>query len=221
MDSMERSIKITLLGKKGYSIALRTGPSTKECTRIKESIEHFYGHLEIKPMVSLGGEKMQKVMVIGCPGSGKSTFSRALQEITGLPLFHLDMLYWNADKTSVPESVFRERINNTIIKDRWIIDGNYGSTIDLRLQRCDTVFFLDYQTEVCLNGIVDRKGKIRTDMPWVESTEEEDEDFVSFIKEFNTVSRPKVIDLLSDYSDKNIIIFKNRDEANRYLNRMK
>ena len=87
---------------------------------------------------------MKKVIIIGCPGSGKSTFARALNTITGLPLFHLDNMKWNADKTVVSKSTFMERLNNAIEKERWIIDGNYGSTMELRLQACDTVFFLDY-----------------------------------------------------------------------------
>lgn len=108
---------------------------------------------------------MKRIMVIGCPGSGKSTFSRELHRITGIPLFHLDMMNWNTDRTTVDKSVFRERLLNTIQKSEWIIDGNYGSTIELRLQACDTVIFLDYSLDICLNGVKERRGKTRTDMP--------------------------------------------------------
>ena len=107
---------------------------------------------------------MQKVIVIGCPGSGKSTFSRALSQITGLPLTHLDMLYWNADKTTVERSVFIERLSEVLQKDAWLIDGNYSSTMELRMQECDTVFFLDYPADICLQGVKDRQGKPRPDM---------------------------------------------------------
>lgn len=144
---------------------------------------------------------MEKVIIIGCPGSGKSTFARALNVITGLPLFHLDNMKWNADKTVVSKATFMERINNAIEKEKWIIDGNYGSTIELRLQACDTVFFLDYPVEVCLKGIEDRKGIERPDMPWFESLDENDEEFISFIKEYNITSRPKVMELLNKYNN--------------------
>lgn len=165
---------------------------------------------------------MQKAMIIGCPGSGKSTFARVLHDITKIPLFHLDMMNWNADKTTVPKSVFRERLQNVIVQDSWIIDGNYGSTIEMRLQHCDTVFFLDYPTEVCLRGIAERKGKARTDMPWVENLDdEEDEEFISFIKEYNTVSRPKIISILRSYSDRDIFIFNKREDADDFLQTIK
>lgn len=84
---------------------------------------------------------MKKVIVIGCPGSGKSTFSKSLHKITGIPLYHLDMMYWNADKTTVEKSVFRERLSKTLQTNEWIIDGNYNSTMELRLQECAQLFF--------------------------------------------------------------------------------
>lgn len=158
---------------------------------------------------------MKKIMVIGCPGSGKSTFSKSLHKITGIPLFHLDMMYWNSDRTTVEKAIFREKLLNTIQMSEWIIDGNYGSTIEIRLQACDTVIFLNYPLDVCLDGINARRGKARDDMPWVEN--EEDPEFIEFIKNFNTQSKPQIIDLLSKYSHKDIYVFKSRNEADEFL----
>ena len=162
---------------------------------------------------------MKKIMIIGCPGSGKSTFSRALHEKTGIPLYHLDMMFWNADRTTVEKQVFMERLKNAMEQDEWIIDGNYGSTIELRLAACDTVFFLDYPVEVCLQGIRQRRGKPRSDMPWFES-EEEDAEFINFIKNYNSESRPQVMELLEKYAHKNIYIFRSRAEKDAFLSRM-
>jgi len=101
-------------------------------------------------------------------------------------------------------------------KDEWIIDGNYGSTMELRMAACDTVIFLDYPLDVCLDGIRERRGKPRSDMPWIET--EEDEEFIEFIKSYNEQQKPKVIELFEKYSDKNIVIFKSREEADAFLN---
>ena len=159
---------------------------------------------------------MKKIIVIGCPGSGKSTVSRALHNKTGIPLYHLDMMYWNADKTTVEKSVFLERLYAVLEKDEWIIDGNYGSTMELRMAACDTVIFLDYPLDVCLDGIKERRGKPRSDIPWIET--EEDAEFIEFIKNYNEQQKPKVLELLEKYSDKNIVILESREQADAFLN---
>ena len=158
---------------------------------------------------------MKKVIIIGCPGSGKSTFARALHEKTALPLFHLDMLYWNADRTTVPKEIFLKRLYKVLKNESWIIDGNYSSTMEMRMEQCDTVFFLDFPLEVCLDGIKQRHGKKRSDIPWVEDGF--DEEFTEFIKNYNRDNRPKVFELIEKYTDKNIIIFRSREEADEYI----
>lgn len=158
---------------------------------------------------------MKKIIVIGCPGSGKSRFSRALHKKTGIPVFHLDMMYWNADKTTVEKSVFLERLYAVLEKDAWIIDGNYASTMDMRMAACDTVIFLDYPVDVCLSGVSERLGRPRSDMPWIET--EEDTEFIEFIKKFNKQQRPQVLELFKKYSRKNILVFTSRKQADVFL----
>ena len=159
---------------------------------------------------------MKKVIIIGCPGSGKSTFARKLHEKTGIPLYYLDMLYWNIDKTAVSRDEFDSRLSKILSYDKWIIDGNYQRTMEKRIAACDTVFFLDIPCDVCLDGISERKGKPRPDMPWTD--DEDDEEFISFIRDFEVNTKPKILELLGKHQDKKIITFKSREEINDYFN---
>lgn len=162
---------------------------------------------------------MKKVLVIGSPGSGKSTFARNLRELTGLPLVYLDRLQWNADRTVVDRSVFLARLEEALQMDAWIIDGNYACTLEMRLQECDTVFFLDFPVDLCLKGIEERRGAVRPDMPWVE--EEEDPAFTEFVRRFPVETRPVILELLERYDDKAIHTFTSREAANDDLNELR
>lgn len=162
---------------------------------------------------------MKKIIVIGCPGSGKSTFARKLRDVIRIPLYHLDMLFWNEDKTTVTREVLTKRIREVMENPEWIIDGNYASTMEIRFEECDTVFFLDYPLEVCLDGIESRKGQPRSDMPWVEK--ETDEEFVEYVKTFNENHGHKITELIEKYQDREIIIFHSRKEAEEYLSALK
>ena len=112
--------------------------------------------------------------------------------------------------------VFRKRLQAVLQQEEWIIDGNYASTMELRLQACDTVIFLDYPTQLCLDGVRERQGKSRPDMPWIET--QEDSEFIEFIERYHQESRPQVMQLLEKYSDKTIVILHSREEGDRFLN---
>ena len=128
--------------------------------------------------------------------------------MTEIPLYHLDMMYWREDKSTVPLFLFRQRLEEVVGQDSWILDGNYGSTMEFRMQNCDTGFFLDYPLEVCLAGVQSRKGKARSDMPWTEK--EDNEKFLTFIRNYRSVSHPIVMRLLEKYAGKKIYIFADR-----------
>ena len=95
---------------------------------------------------------MKKVLILGCPGAGKSTFARKLRDKTGLPLYYLDMIWHKPDRTTITKQEFDAKLSEIIKQEEWIIDGNYGRTLEMRFEECDTVFFLDLPTNVCLAG---------------------------------------------------------------------
>ena len=106
---------------------------------------------------------MKRVLIVGCPGSGKSTLARALRDRTGLPLYYLDQIWHRPDGTHISPEAFDARLFSILSQEQWILDGNYLRTLPQRLQRCDTVFWLDYPCSVCLEGaarVSENRGKI-------------------------------------------------------------
>ena len=164
-------------------------------------------------------EEKMKAIIIGCPGAGKSTFARKLQEKTNLPLYYLDMLWHKPDRTKRKREEFDEILRELMKKEEWIMDGNYQRTLEMRLKECDTVILLDYPVEVCLSGVNSRIGKKRIDMPWVE--EQFDGEFKQEIIHFSEEKLPEIYQLLEKYKEnRNIIIFHSREEAEEYLEKI-
>ena len=105
-----------------------------------------------------------KILVIGSPGSGKSRFSRILGEKTGIPVIHLDKEYWHPGWVGTPKPEWREKVIGFLSGDRWIIDGDYSGTLDLRTEACDLIFYFDLPRLTCLRGVLERFGKPRPDI---------------------------------------------------------
>lgn len=162
---------------------------------------------------------MKKVIVIGCPGSGKTTFAEKLHKASGIPLYYLDAIWHKPDRTHISREDFDQRISEIFATSEWIIDGNYNRTVEMRLKECDTVFLFDLPTEVCLQGATDRLGKGHYDLPWIEK--ELGPEFEGFIKDFAKTSLPKIYELIEKYkAEKQIVIFKSRKEADEYIKRI-
>lgn len=158
---------------------------------------------------------MQKAIIVGCSGSGKSTLSRKIHTLTGLPLYHLDNIFWRADKTRISREEFDEKLAEILHRDSWILDGDYNRTYEPRIAACDTVIFLDYAEEVCMEGITNRVGQKREDMPWVE--EKVDPELVELVKEFDKKHKPKLLALLAKYPEKRVVTLHSRDEAYKWM----
>jgi len=167
---------------------------------------------------------MKRVLVIGCPGSGKSVLSQELARRTGLPLIHLDAIYhrdiWDASG-DVKKRQWRETVAGLIAQEVWIMDGNYKSTLDIRVPAADTVIFLDYPRRISLARAFRRqwqyRARRRPDMP-PEWKEHMSLDFLKFIWNYRRVERPKVLALISEYErGRDIRVLEHPAEAERFL----
>lgn len=161
------------------------------------------------------GELGDKVLVLGCPGSGKSTFARKLQGLTGLPLYHLDNLWWKPDRTHITREEFDKKLKSLLQQEKWLLDGDYSRTYEPRIQACDTLFFLDFAEKVCMEGIVHRIGQERGDIPWTE--QQLDPELVLLVRRYRELQRPRLLALFEKYPEKRIVVFKSREEAQDWL----
>lgn len=163
---------------------------------------------------------MERIIIIGSCGAGKSTLAVSLAQKTNLPLVHLDKIKFIGNWQERSKEDFDEILLSELKKPRWIIDGNYNRTIPLRMQYCDTVIFLDFPRLVCIWGVIKRvikyHGKTRPDMGG-NCPERFDLDFMKFVWQFRNKHRKRYLEMLSGVSDKNIIILKNRRQVKKLL----
>ena len=157
----------------------------------------------------------KRIIILGCPGSGKSTLARNLQSKTGLPLYHLDNIWWKPDRTHISRDEFDGKLEALLKKDAWIIDGDYSRTYEVRFVACDTVVFLDYDEDECIKGITGRIGEARPDIPWTEG--DIDPELVAEVKNYRNEKRPVLLSLIGKYPGKRVLIFKTREEAQKWL----
>ena len=162
---------------------------------------------------------MKRIIVIGCPGAGKTTFSERLHELVGLPIYHLDAIWHKPDRTHISREEFDECLGEILDREAWIIDGNYSRTVARRIEACDTVVLMDLPMQVCLEGAISRLGKKRPDMPWIDT--ELDPWLKNEIENFGEENLPQIYALLEEHRDrKQIIILKSRSEAEELLRQL-
>lgn len=161
---------------------------------------------------------MKRILIIGSPGSGKSTLSRILKEKLKINVVHLDTLYWKPNWINVDNEIFDKLLTRELTKDEWIIEGNYNRTLPYRLKFADTIIYLDYDTEVCLSSWKNRvkEGILKSDMP-EDCVEAYDVDFENYIINFKKDIKPKIELALKNFNG-NVLVFKNRETAKNYIN---
>ena len=163
---------------------------------------------------------MERILIIGCSGSGKSRLARRLGQKLGLPVVHLDQLWWKENWQNVTVEEFDSRLAMALEMERWIIDGNYSRTMEERLMKCDTVIYLDFSRWACLLGmcqrILDNRGKTRPDMP-AGCPERFSWEFVKWIWGFNKNNRVQNYTYLAKAKHAKAVVLKNRKEVRRFL----
>lgn len=162
---------------------------------------------------------MRRVLVLGCPGAGKSTLARSLGEALSLPVVHLDKLWWKSGWVNRTEGEFDALLDAVLLGEEWVIDGNYLRTLPRRLERCDAVVLLDYPRRVCLfralRRILSWRGRTRPDMA-ADCPERLDGEFVRWIWEFHRTQRPQVLELLDGWTGEKHV-FRSPKDCARFL----
>lgn len=163
---------------------------------------------------------MERILIIGCSGSGKSRLARELKEKLGLPVIHLDQLWLKEGWNHITREEFDSRLAMAMNMDRWIIDGNYSRTIPQRLPKCDTIIYLDFDRWECLLGVIQRvirfHGKVRPDMAGG-CPERFDWEFIKFVWNFNKNNRVMNYTYLAQAKHAKQIVLKNRREVRAFL----
>lgn len=164
---------------------------------------------------------MKRVMIIGSPGTGKSTFARKLANKTGLPLIHLDFYYHDKSKNYYEDKdAWKAQVEELTAQDEWVIDGNYGKTMSSRMSRADTIFYFDMPRRVALRGVVKRRLAARhtkrEDMPddWKETANLA---LFKYVWGFRKKYKAGTQQLLDENKGKQIIIFSNHKQTGKYL----
>ena len=166
---------------------------------------------------------MERIIIIGCSGSGKSTLARALGEKLDLTVVHLDRLWWTAGWKSVTREEFDSRLAMALNMDQWIIDGNFSRTLEQRLEKCDTIVYLDFNRWQCLWGLLRRflenRGKTRRDMPRG-CPERMDWEHIRYVWNYNKNNRVRNYTYLAQAKHAKHIVLKNRKEVKAFLQQL-
>jgi adenylate kinase family enzyme len=165
---------------------------------------------------------MQRIVVIGGMGAGKSIFSERLSKAIGLKLYHLDRLFWKSGTNGVGRQEWLRMQEEIVAGASWIVEGNYGATIDVRLKKADTVIFLDFSRLSCFLGVIKRtllsKIGVKKRAGIVAGCNERlDARFLGYVWNFNKKHRKGILRGLSRYPDIELIVLKRRREAELFL----
>ena len=164
---------------------------------------------------------MKRVLIIGSAGAGKTTLARRIGTLLDLPVIHLDRHFWNPGWVETPRDEWTRKVDGLVAGERWVMDGNYGGTIEVRARAADTILLLDYSRLLCLRRVLGRwwshRGRQRPDLP-EGCPETIDAQFLAWIWNYRRRSRPRILDALERFGEgRRIEILSNPGEAEALL----
>ncbi|MEM7375675.1 MAG: hypothetical protein AAF587_44190 [Bacteroidota bacterium] len=164
---------------------------------------------------------MKRIMIIGCCGAGKSTLARALHQKTGIELIYLDQLYWLPNYHRPATTEWIDVVEKVAAKAEWILDGNYAGTMDIRLDRADTIVFLDRSRWICLYRTIIRSiryfARTRPDMA-AGCKERFNWPLLKYIFFYNDCSRPALMGKLEKAAlEKPVYVLRSNREVHEFL----
>ncbi|MEU2408247.1 topology modulation protein [Streptomyces rubiginosohelvolus] len=164
---------------------------------------------------------MRKVAIVGCGGSGKSHVARELGRILDAPVTHLDAAFYDDEWNALPTDKFTDVQRELVAQPRWVIDGNYNSTLQVRLEACDTVVLMDVSTGAALYGIFSRqlrhgaghKGNgVHNRIHW---------GVIKYVATYRRKMRPRVMAKIEEFgSGTDVVLLANRRQTHRWLRKV-
>lgn len=168
----------------------------------------------------------KRIVILGSGGSGKTTLSNYINKKIGLPVVYLDKEYWLPNWEKPCEEDWNNKLSKLSENEKWIMDGNYIDSLNIRLERADLVIMLDIKQSVCLTSIFFRTLRSyfvkRKDLSdgCKDKFNQNYTEFVSWVKQFKNVYFPQLVNLCLEYPNIDLKLFTKRRNAKKFIKRM-
>lgn len=164
---------------------------------------------------------MNRVAVVGSCGSGKSYLARELGRLLRVPVIHLDSVFYDDEWNALPSEEFEAAQRELVAAPRWVVDGNYNSSLRVRLEACDTVVMMDVSTPAALWGILSRQVRHGAGQHAQGVFNRVHWGVVRYVASYRRTMRPQVLAKINQYCvGKQVVFLTNRAQIKRWLQRV-
>lgn len=167
-------------------------------------------------------KQYKRIIIIGSAGSGKTVLSNKLSKKLNIEVTHLDKIYWQANWKRQPDDYCIEKTIDVVKNDKWILDGNYIQTLDIRLEKADLVILLKINRFKCIKSLFERrrltrKNEIVRDDLADGCSDKLDFSFLRWAFNFNNKYAPKLLEKINNYPHLDVIVFNKREDACKFI----